>query len=292
MNDVFEVPVRDWQPECSAATRAAAVDALERGGVLLFSQLRFALSPEELAVMTADVGGGDRKNVSFDPRVGALQGTGAGQREQAVLQDMMARFGKAARSLLHGVLPGYSDGLEQQRISLRPTEIEGRTTSWRKDDTRLHVDSFPSSPVHGQRILRVFSNINPHGKNRVWRIGEPFDDVAARFIPSVPPPRRGSAALMKALHITKSRRSPYDHYMLQLHDRMKADVDYQREVPQTVCEFQPGSSWICYTDQVSHAAMRGQFALEQTYSLPVASMAVPANSPLGILERELGRPLL
>ena len=288
---VVELPIGDWQPACAPALQARAVEALERGAVLLFPHLHFPLSADELGVMTAGVGGA-AKNVSLDPSRGALKGTGAGEREQTILQELMGRFGLAARTLLAGVLPGYTSGLQQARISFRPAEIESRTTSWRKDDTRLHVDSFPSSPVHGRRILRVFSNINPHGRNRVWRIGEPFEDVAARFLPSVPPPRPGSAALMRALHITKSRRSPYDHYMLQLHDRMKADLDYQQKVPQTVREFQPGSSWICYTDQVSHAAMRGQFALEQTYPLPVASMATPANSPLGILQRQLGRPLL
>lgn len=291
MSNVVEFPVGDWQPACAAAMQAQAVAALECGGVLLFPHLQFPVSEDELKVMTAGVGGA-AKNVSLDPTLGALRGTGAGAREQTILQEMMARFGNAAKSLLAGVLPGYTAGLQQARISFRPAEIEGRTTSWRKDDTRLHVDSFPSSPVHGRRILRVFSNINPHGKNRVWRIGESFEDVARRFIPAVPAPRAGSAALLRALHITKTRRSAYDHYMLQLHDRMKADLDYQRDVPQTVREFHPGSSWICYTDQVSHAAMRGQFALEQTYSLPVASMATPGNSPLGILERQLGRPLL
>ena len=78
-------------------------------------------------------------------------------------------------------LPAYRDRLEIGRTSFRPVEIAGRASSWRKDDTRLHIDSFPATPVHGKRILRVFTNVNPHGRPRTWRLGEDFESVAQRF---------------------------------------------------------------------------------------------------------------
>lgn len=46
-----------------------------------------------------------------------------------------------------------------------------------------------------------------------------------------------------------------------------------------------------FTDLVSHAAMSGQYALEQTYHLPVNSMLDPSRAPLRILEGLLGREL-
>ena len=49
--------------------------------------------------------------------------------------------------------------------------------------------------------------------------------------------------------------------------------------------FAAGSSWLCFTDQVVHAALAGQYALEHTFYLPVEAMAEPDNSPLRILER-------
>ena len=73
---------------------------------------------------------------------------------------------------------------------------------------------------------------------------------------------------------------------------MKADLAYQAEVPQVKHEFEPGCTWMVFTDQASHAAMRGQYALEQTYHLPVASMQDPARSPLRVLERLTGRALV
>lgn len=57
------------------------------------------------------------------------------------------------------------------------------STSWRKDDSRLHVDAFPSRPNYGERIIRIFTNINPHGEARSWRVGEDFTQLASRYLP-------------------------------------------------------------------------------------------------------------
>jgi hypothetical protein len=91
--------------------------------------------------------------------------------------------------------------------------------------------------------------------------------------------------------ITKSRRSAYDHFMLQLHDRMKADLEYQSGPNQSAYDFPAGSTWMAFTDQVAHAAMTGQHLLEQTFYLPVRSMMDESKSPLRILERLSGREL-
>jgi hypothetical protein len=80
--------------------------------------------------------------------------------------------------------------------------------------------------------------------------------------------------------------------MLGLHDAMKEDTRYQQEAPQARIEFVPGAVWTCFTDSVSHAAMSGQHAFEQTFYLPVGAMVSPALSPLRILEGLLSRPLV
>ena len=190
------------------------------------------------------------------------------------------------------MLPDYRDRIEIGRTSFRPIEIAGRSSSWRKDDTRLHVDSFPATPVHGRRILRVFSNVNPYGKARSWRIGDDFESVARLFAGRLRVPWPGSATLFHLLRLTKSPRSAYDALMLQLHDLMKSDTEYQAAAPQTPFEFPPGSTWMAFTDQVSHAAMAGQFQLEQTFLLPIDGMLDPQRSPLRILERLVGRRLV
>jgi hypothetical protein len=42
---------------------------------------------------------------------------------------------------------------------------------------------------------------------------------------------------------------------------------------------------------VLHAALGGEFALEQTFHLDVAQMAEPARAPIRVLERLSGRNL-
>ena len=76
--------------------------------------------------------------------------------------------------------------------------------------------------------------------------------------------------------------------MLQLHDRMKADASFQATCEQERVDFPSGSTWIAFTDEVSHAAMAGQYQFEQTFLLPVSAMIDESRSPLRVLERIKG----
>ena len=80
--------------------------------------------------------------------------------------------------------------------------------------------------------------------------------------------------------------------MLGLHDAMKADMDYQNHGQQWSVDFQPGTTWMAFSDQTPHAAMSGQYMLEQTFLLDVESQKNPQLSPLRVLERLKGQPLL
>ena len=260
--------------------------------MLLYApQLYFELSEAERRFLSPDCLDGKSKSVSFRPDGGILRGTRCQGSEHNELLGMLQRYYTQASSLLQALFPIYGNHLKPGFTSFRPAEIAGRATSWRHDDTRLHVDAFPSRPMQGLRILRVFSNVNLHAP-RVWRVGEPFGQAAARFLPKIPPPLPGSSWLLKQLRIVRGRRTAYDHYMLGIHDRMKADQNYQSEVPQAQLSIPPGATWACFTDAVSHAAMSGQFAFEQTFYLPVSAMQNPERSPLRVLERLLGRQLI
>ena len=290
MTDIISLSIANWDQRCSTAEQELAIGALERGSILLFPQLSFSLQDGESRLLSPATAG-HGKNVSLDPPSGTLRGSSADEAGLSLLQRLMTRFALSTRVLLRNLLQRYESGLQQARTSFRPVEIAGRSTSWRKDDTRLHVDSFPSSPTQGKRILRVFTNINPHGQSRIWRLGESFEGVASRYQSSLPSPFWATSHVLDLLGITRGRRSAYDHVMLRLHDRMKADLAYQSEVSQSVHKFHSGSTWIMFTDQVSHAAMTGQYALEQTFYLPISCMLDPSQSPLHILERVLGREL-
>jgi 3-deoxy-D-manno-oct-2-ulosonic acid (Kdo) hydroxylase len=261
-----------------------AADVLERGDVIFLPRLAFPVDSGEEALFSPAILR-SAKNASYDPRSGRIGGTSLAAGEGGRLGAFMSRFSSHAAALIDSLLPEYTGRLQRMRASFRPAEIAGRRTSWRKDDTRLHVDSFPASPVQGRRILRLFTNVNPAGRPRSWRVGEDFEALAARFAPSLSVPRAGSSAVLHWLGVTKTRRSGYDALMLQLHDRMKEDVAYQANAPQRAVEFPAGTTWIAFTDQVSHAAMAGQYQLEQTFLLPVDAMRDQSRAPLRVLER-------
>jgi hypothetical protein len=267
-----------------------AAEALERGGILFLPDLPFEIDPDESPLLSPAILS-SAKNASFDPASGSIGGTTLGGADLERLRRLMARFSDRAAKLADNLLPAYGGRLQRARTSFRPAEIAGRATTWRKDDTRLHIDSFPATPVQGRRILRVFTNVNPAGRPRSWRVGGDFETLVRRFGASLSTPWPGIGVALRLLHVTRTRRSAYDALMLQLHDRMKEDPDFQERSPQTPVDFPAGTTWMAFTDQVSHAAMAGQYQLEQTFLLPVAAMIAESRSPLRILERLKGRPL-
>lgn len=280
-------------PSVSEQEKNQALTSLESGKVVYFPSYSFTLKKEEHSFLSEGILDPKHKNISYDIRRQRLAGLNkAAAIELTTMQEFMHRFAEFSKQLMDTILPHYSEAIQWGRTSYRPAEIKGRKTSKRKDDTRLHVDSFSASPVNGLRILRVFCNINPHGQPRVWHVGEPFSEVLATFSPQIPPYRKTQATLLKLIKATKSLRSPYDHYMLQLHDRMKLDETYQQTLTKHRVDFPPLSTWLVFTDHVSHAALSGQFLLEQTFYLPVAAMNDPALSPLKQLEHRIGCNLI
>jgi hypothetical protein len=290
MSRVSTLSLDLWNGPADAAISGAATASLEAGDVLFLPHLRFPVETGEAALFTPAILGSS-KNASFDPATAQLGGTTAAGREAETLRAFMQRFSASAVDLVDRLLPRYRGQVTRGRSSFRPAEIAGRQTTWRKDDTRLHVDSFPATPSGGRRILRVFTNVNPEGRARAWRIGDDFEAVARRFAARLRLPIPGSGAVLALLRVTKTPRSPYDALMLQLHDRMKEDDAFQQRSPQTAVDFPAGSTWLAFTDQVSHAAMSGQYQLEQTFLLPIGAMNDPDRSPLRVLERIKGKRL-
>lgn len=252
---------------------------LEAGKILFFPQHYYPVTNSTL--MSDSILDDRHKNVSYDfmqHRLGAFK-KGVADLEHQLLH-LMRGYAKFAQQLIEQALPSYIPHLQWGRTSFRPAQIMGRVSSKRKDDTRLHVDSFAASPVNGLRILRVFCNINPTNESRVWHVGEAFPQVLKQFAPRIPRYNKLIAHILTMIKATKSLRSPYDHYMLHLHDLMKLDDHYQATAVKTKIDFPACSSWIVFTDQVSHAALSGQHLLEQTFYLPADKMMQPELSPL------------
>ena len=290
-----EFDFRDWDGPFDPQIRARAQHALEHGRLLYFPRMPFKLPNSETEFLDGRLTDGKAKNISLDHTSGKLQGTSAtGERAQR-LAAMIERFGAGATRFVKDLLPNYS-GIERARTSYRPVEVEGRAYSVISDDRLLHVDAFPSRPMkNGRRILRFFANVAPGdargGGARHWEVGEPFADFAAKFAPRIKPHFPGKSWLYDTLGVTRGRRSAYDEMMLSLHDGAKLDANYQKTAPHTSLDFPPGSCWMVYTDQVLHAALKGEFALEQTFHFDVAQMGEPETAPIKVLEKITGKSL-
>lgn len=286
---IEELPISAWQGPFEADVKARALDALESGAVLYFPQLPFALLDSEKEFLDAKVADGKSKNISLDHTTGKMQASSLTGERAARLAAMIERFGSGAAGLVRDLLP-YNN-VERARTSYRPVQVKGRSYSKISDDRLLHIDAFPTRPMHGRRILRFFANVAPTSP-RHWHVGQPFEEFAQRFLPRVGPHLPGKSWLYSKLGVTRGRRSLYDELMLSMHDAGKLDDAFQSTSPHQNVIFAPGSCWLVYTDQVLHAALGGEFALEQTFHLDVDQMASPHKAPVKILERLSGKALV
>jgi hypothetical protein len=264
---------------------------LETEGLVLLPGQPFALKRQEADLVSPEWSDGRTKNISLSPG-GEVRGAVGDATAERRLASLMSRYRDWAESLILEKAPRYATSLERGRTSLRTRDVAEGAESRRKDDRRLHVDAFASQPTGGKRILRVFTNVNPLGEARLWRVGEGFEAHARRWTDRLRRPWPGEAWLLRRLGVTRATRTPYDAVMLGLHDAAKLDDAYQRAAPSRDLILPAGASWIAYTDSVVHAAMRGRFMLEQTFYLPLDAMAAPETSPARILERILGRRLV
>lgn len=278
-----------WTGPYDPGLKARAVSALERGAVLFFPNLPFLLSEPEKQFLDARVSDGQAKNISLDHTTGKMQASSLSGEKARDLAAMIERFGSQAATLVQDLLP-YRNA-ERARTSFRPVQVRGRHYSRISDDRLLHIDAFPSRPMRGRRILRFFANVAPDSPRR-WHVGQPFEDFARAFLPRVGPHLPGKSWLYEKLGVTRGRRSLYDELMLSLHDTGKLDENFQKNSPHQDVEFPPGCCWLVFTDQVLHAALGGEFALEQTFHLDIAEMAEPERAPVKVLERLSGKTLV
>jgi hypothetical protein len=130
----------------------------------------------------------------------------------------------------------------------------------------------------------------------VWNAGLPFPALAERYARAAGV--QDFATISPSLWESMARRlklvpdrSPYDSFMLHFHDWMKENADLQSTLPRRHLEFPPSSTWLVFTDGVPHAVMSGQFALEQTFIVPIEAMVTPEIAPLRVLERLSGAKL-
>jgi len=272
---------------------------LEEGNILFLEKTPFELPQDEVQFLLGQKqsAAGYHKNIAYRPLSDRLTGYGQGREsDKERLHAFMRRYSQRVVEFTQDLLPSYAGSLAVDFASFRPQQEAGRQIRQRARNDLLHVDSFPTRPCYGDRILRVFTNINLT-EPRVWVTSETFDSLVARFVGvgGMPLPR-GTTSWPKRILLKLARvaglhslaRSPYDDWMLRFHHFLKANQEFQDMCPRMKWEFPPQSAWLVFTDMVSHAVLSGQFALEQTFIISKSALVLPGKAPVRVLERIAG----
>lgn len=279
---------------------------LESGDILFFPETPIKIAADDLAFLLGQQQQETRlhKNIAYKPAKNEVTGlddsTGAPARTRLI--EIMAHYSESVVSFLTRFLSPYGAQWKLDYASFRPQEEENRDLPLRRRNDLLHTDAFPTRPTQGSRILRFFNNINPT-QTRNWMTTETFAELARKFAPGeIALPRqktaldRGLRTLASSAGLSKAvpalQRSAYDDFMMRFHNFLKENEQFQRDCVKEYWEFPPGSSWMVYTDTVSHAVLSGQYALEQTLLVAPEAMVRPEIAPLGVLEQMAGARLV
>ncbi|MGH9406381.1 MAG: Kdo hydroxylase family protein [Terriglobia bacterium] len=287
-------------PERTAASARAYCRQLERGDILFFPSTPFALPEDDRNFLLGakQTETSHHKNISYKPRQDRINGLARGSADESRLRAVMRVYSQTVADFLQRFLVPYAGHWRLDFASFRPIEEEGRDLPQSKRNDLLHVDSFPTRPANGDRILRVFTNLNPE-QSRVWLTGDPFDVMVQNFggneIGRIvkrarTPWRRFYRAALRL--VGRAGRPLYDELMLGLHHAMKRDPEFQRNSHKSRWEFPPGSTWLVYTDMVPHAVLTGRFALEQTFIVSRTAMVEPEKAPCNLLRELTGAPVI
>jgi len=280
---------------------------LEAGEILYFPVTPAPVPAADLEFLLSarQTGSALHKNIAYKPARDQLSGfdtktTDASEVER--LQAVMRRYSANVAGFLGEFLAPYRKQWLLDYASFRPLEEQGRDLALRKRNDMLHTDAFPTRPTRGRRILRFFHNIHPT-RTRDWIVSEPFAKTVAAFAPGRLAIPRADGALASAGKrlaqaaglaglVPQWKRTPYDQFMMELHNAMKENAEFQRDCVKESIEFPPGSSWMVYTETVPHAVLAGQYALEQTFLIDPSVMVRPESAPVAILEKMAGARLV
>ncbi|HLE04059.1 MAG TPA: Kdo hydroxylase family protein [Anaerolineales bacterium] len=279
---------------------------LEEGDILYFAESPFDLADDTRTFLLSQrqSGAGYHKNIAYRPsqdRLTGLAKRGRGENER--LHEIMRTYSQRLTQFLSELLPRYAEKWRLDFASFRPQEERGRRLRLRARNDLLHIDAFPTRPTNGDRILRIFTNLNPTAP-RIWLTSETFESLARRFIgsarlrlptrhPASPGRRLGRllGQFARSIGLRTVDRPPYDEFMLRFHHYLKENREFQESCPKQRWEFPPHSTWLLFTDMVSHAVLAGQFALEHTFIVPRNALLLPDKAPVSILESLCGSSL-
>jgi 3-deoxy-D-manno-oct-2-ulosonic acid (Kdo) hydroxylase len=276
-------------------------DALERGAIIRFLQCPFPLPPaQDIAYLRAQLPLQlNTKNVSYHPESDRVHGVGDNPALLGCAHRVLKAHSAVVLEFLSRTVGHLVEGCRTATSSFRPIQEKGRNLKPHASNELLHVDAGAYGATNGDRILRVFVNVNEH-EDRVWGTKGTFAQVyekhgAAARITGAHRLRKSplgqlrttmlrgfAAAGVKEALIVDS--SPYDRLMRRFHNYMKDSAEFQaRDSDYQELRFPAGCAWMVFTDGASHASIAGQHALVNTFIVRLSQCRQQTQAPFNIL---------
>ena len=275
--------------DLSTQPEAHLMERLESGDIVCFSSCPFSLpTTQQREFLYRQQLHPFHKNITLNPMTGKVTGScRQSPADSEMLKQLLTDFGNVSLDWLARLLPQYAQCWKRDRVSFRPEEEATRSLRPHARNDLLHIDSFPTRPTHGDRLLRIFVNIHQTDP-RVWVTSDTFDVLLERFGQQVNG-RIGTCwheILGRSLSsmLGQPCDSEYDRFMLRFHHFLKSNEQYQERCRKRFWHFAPFSVWVSFTDALSHAVLRGRYALEQSVFVPVSAMKHPEHAPISLLK--------
>jgi len=281
-------------------------DAMERAEVVFWQRCPVELpSEDDLEFMRTGLPRELQvKNISYHPESNSIPRFEAGPAVRDRIERILRTHGQRVEAFLRRVTPDYVPGWTLGTTSFRSIEEQGRKLKPRSSNELVHIDAGAYGATNGARILRFFVNIHPT-RDRVWGTKGGFGALLARHRELVEAAKGGRdrvaldkgpldrlysgmvTALSKVYPLFQViDSSPYDRSMRRIHNYMKENPSFRdsNEDYQEI-HFPPLSSWMVFTDGISHSVLSGQHALVTTVLIPLANARNPALAPFNVLAR-------
>ena len=289
------------RPELAQERARQCCELLESGQIIFFREPPFDLPAEDSDFLVSQKWSELRlhKNVSYRPGDDTMRGAGGDAATLERVHSILRNYSGNVLRFAGQFLAPYAGKWIVDYSSFRPLEEQGRDLPLHKRNDLLHVDAFPSRPTRGGRILRIFTNLNP-SRVRVWNTTGAFESLAMQYAAPAGLQKFAKRSALRSVAggfarmvgLGRTNRTPYDAFMLHFHDYLKENSEFQANFPKNRLEFPPMATWLVFTDGVAHAALSGQFAMEQTLLIPPNALVAPEHAPYRILEAIAGRPLV
>jgi len=297
-----QYPLRSFD----AASPQEIEDAMERAEVVFWQRCPVELPneddlefmrtglPRELQV----------KNISYHPESDSIPRFEAAPAVRDRIERILRTHGQRVEAFLRRATPDFVPGWTLGTTSFRSIEEQGRKLKPRSSNELVHIDAGAYGATNGARILRFFVNIHPT-RDRVWGTKGGFGALLERHRELVDAAKGGRervvlekgpldrlysgmvTALSKVYPLFQViDSSPYDRSMRRIHNYMKENPAFRdsREGYQEI-HFPPLSSWMVFTDGISHSVLSGQHALVTTVLVPLANARNPTLAPFNVLAR-------